>query len=91
MWHEGGLLRMLMPGRVESGSGYTSPSIEFQLTAKAPVGASLALELSQYRVVANAIVVGDVNATCEPTPKPYTLGTTLVTAPAPPPAPAPSP
>jgi hypothetical protein len=83
VWHEAGLLRMLMPGRVESGTGYTSPSIEFQLTARAPVGASLALELSQYRVIANAIVVGDVSATCEPTPKPYTLGTTLVTAPAP--------
>ena len=84
VWHEGGLIRMVMPGRVDSGTGYTSPSIAFQLTAKAPPGTSIPIAFSQYRVTANAIVVGDVNATCEPTPKPYTLGTTLVTAAAPP-------
>jgi hypothetical protein len=33
-------------------------------------------------VTANAIVVGDVVTTCEPVPKLYPLGATLVTAPA---------
>jgi hypothetical protein len=87
--HEGNLVRMVMPGRVDSGTGYTAPTVVFQLTAKAPPGASIPIAFSQYRVTANAIVVGDVDATCEPTPKPYTLGTTVVAAPAATPTPAP--
>lgn len=78
-----GLIRMELPERVESGSSYTPPSIEFQLEATAPVGTALPLVLLEYRVVANAVIVGDVHATCEPVPKRYVLGTTTVTAPSP--------
>jgi hypothetical protein len=81
VWHEAGLIRMLLAGRVVSGSSYIPPSIEFQLVASAPDGSSLALAFWEYRVTAHAFFVGDVRTTCEPTAKPYTLGTTFVTAP----------
>jgi hypothetical protein len=78
--YENGLIRMTLPAHVRSGSSYTPPSLEFQLEASAPPGASLPLAFARYRVTANAFLVGDVSATCEPVPKRYTLATTLVTA-----------
>ncbi len=78
--YEAGLVRLLLPAHVPSGSTYTPPSIEFRLEAAAPAGTSLQLAFSQYRVTANAFLVGDVHATCESVPKRYTIGTTLVTA-----------
>jgi len=83
--YENGLIRMTLPSHVPSGSRYTPPSIEFYLQALAPPGASLPLAFAQYRVIANAFLVGDVSAICESVPKRYTLATTLVTTP--PPAP----
>ena len=83
-WAEAGLIRMLLPGRVASGSSYTAPSLEFQLEASAPAGASLALDFFEYRVTANAFLVGDLLTTCKPTPQRCTLGTTRVTEPGPP-------
>jgi hypothetical protein len=82
VWYEDGLIRAILTDHVSSGSSYTPPSIEFRLQAVAPIGVSLALRLAHYRVTANAIVVGDVVTTCEPVPKLYPLGATLVTAPA---------
>ena len=82
--HEAGLVRLVLPDRVESGSSYTPPSIELRLRVDAPAGASLALALREYRVTANAIVVGDLLTTCKPQPTPYPLATTVVTAAAPP-------
>ncbi len=79
VWHEAGKIRVVLPGRVESGSSYTPPSIEFRLAVTAPVGTSLVLKLLEYRVTANAFLVGDLLTTCDPTPKPYTLATTFVT------------
>ncbi len=79
--YEGGMVRIVMPGHVESGSSYTPPSIEFQLKATAAAGATLGLAFSQYRVKANAFLVGDVNTTCDPRPKPYVIANTKVTAP----------
>lgn len=89
---EGGVVRMILGAKIPSGSGYTPPSLEFQLEAAAPAGASLPLVLLGYHVTANAIIVGDIISTCDPVPKPLTLTTTTVTEPpaAPPPA-APSP
>jgi hypothetical protein len=81
VWNEGGLIRSVLTDHVPSGSSYTPPSIEFQLEAAAPVGASLALRFVEYRVTANAIFVGDVATTCNPVLKSSPLGTTLVTAP----------
>jgi hypothetical protein len=78
--YENGLIRLTLPSHVPSGSSYTPPSIEFQLEAAAPPGTSLPLAFSKYQVTANAFLVGDVSATCEPVPKRYTLATTVVTA-----------
>lgn len=80
VWHENGVIRMVLSGRVKSGSNYTPPSIEFRLRVDAPAGTRLALQFLRYQVTANAFLVGDVPTTCRPNPTPYTLGTTLVTA-----------
>ena len=78
--HDGARIRLTLPGKVESGSSYTAPSFEFQLKVTAKAGASLPVQLLQYRVRANAIIVGDVDTTCDPNPKPYSIGTTRVTS-----------
>ena len=80
VWHEAGMIRVALPGRVASGSSYTPPSIEFQLEASAPAGSLLPIAFLEYRVVANAFLVGDLQTTCAPTPRPYPLGATRVTA-----------
>jgi hypothetical protein len=85
VWQQDGLIRMLLPGRVVSGSSYVPPSIEFQLEASAPAGTPLALAFVAYRVTANALLVGDVLTTCQPTPTPFPLAATLVSEPPDPP------
>ncbi len=77
---EGGLVRLTLPAHVANGTSYTPPSIEFQLEASGPPGTVLPLSFSRYHVTANAIIAGDVRATCESVPKNYTIGTTVVTA-----------
>ena len=83
VWQDGGKIHLSMPGRVESGSSLTPPSIEFQLQVTAGAGSVLPVRFVQYRVKANAIFVGDLDTTCDPTPKPFALGSTVVTAAAP--------
>jgi hypothetical protein len=83
VWQDGGKIHLNLPGRVESGSSYTPPSIEFQVTVTGKVGDALALSFLQYRLTANAVIVGDLNTTCDPTPNPFPLGSTTVTAAAP--------
>jgi hypothetical protein len=84
--HQGGKIRMMLPGKVEAGSSFTAPSLELQVKVNAKAGASLPLQLLQYKVTANAFLIGDVETTCDPQPKPYAIGTTRVTSapPAPP-------
>jgi hypothetical protein len=53
--------------------------VQFQLTATAAPGSELPLKLLRYTVYANAIVVGDVKAACEPSPSPFLLASTTVT------------
>jgi hypothetical protein len=78
--YEAGVIRSVLTDTIPAGGSYTPPAIEFQLEAAAPAGASLTLQLLGYRVTANAVILGDVLATCEPVPKQYALGTTIVTA-----------
>jgi hypothetical protein len=73
-----GVLEMVLPAKVQDGSSYTPPSVQFQLRAIGAPGSGAAVSFSGFRLKANAIVVGDVDVSCEPTPKPYLLGTTLV-------------
>jgi hypothetical protein len=74
----GGTLEMVLPAKVENGTRYTPPSMQFQLRAIGPPGSPVVVSFSRFRLRANAIVVGDVDVSCEPTPKPYPVGTTLI-------------
>jgi hypothetical protein len=77
---EAGQIRVLLPGRVASGSTYTPPSIEFRLATSAPVGTRLTIGFTGYRVTAHAAVIGDVHTTCRPNPQPFAIGSTFVIA-----------
>ncbi|MFI5298575.1 MAG: hypothetical protein ACHREM_10795 [Polyangiales bacterium] len=76
-WNDKSGIHTYLPAHVEDGSDFTPPSLEFQLEVTGAVGTSMAFKLAQYRVAANAFVVGDVHTICDPNPKPYTLGTTV--------------
>jgi hypothetical protein len=80
---ERGKIHLTMPGHVDSGTSYTPPSIEFQLTVTGKAGDTLTLSFVQYRVTANAVLVGNLATTCDPTPAPYPLGSTTVVVAAP--------
>jgi hypothetical protein len=79
VWHENGLLRVVLPAHVDNGSGYTPPSVELQLRVTAARGARLSLKLAQVRVAANVLLLGDVHTDCNPDPRSYVLATTVVT------------
>jgi hypothetical protein len=76
--HADGVITLFLPARVEDGSSYTPPTFEFQLRATALPGAVIAHSFAAYRVTANAFLVGDLKASCDPTPKPYPVGVTRV-------------
>jgi hypothetical protein len=76
-------ISMVLPAHVEDGQDYTPPSFEFQLKATGAAGSRIVQKFSQYRVTANAIIIGDVHTVCDPKPKPYSIGTTNITAAAP--------
>lgn len=76
-WNDKAGIHTVLPAHVDDGSDFTPPSLEFQLEVTGTAGASMAFKLSQYRVAANAFVVGDVHTVCDPNPKPYTLATTV--------------
>lgn len=78
----GNTITHVLPGHVENGSSYTPPSFEFQLKVTASAGTKIVQKFSQYRVKANAFIIGDVHTTCDPTPKPYGVASTTVTPPA---------
>jgi hypothetical protein len=77
-WKDEAGIHTKLPGHVEDGSSFTPPSLEFQLEVTGAVGSTIALKFSQYRVAANAFVVGDVHTVCDPNPKPFTIGTTTI-------------
>ncbi len=79
VWYESGMLRVVLPARVDNGSRYTPPSVEFQLRVTAASGSRLSLRLAQVRVVANALLLGDQRTVCNPNPRSYVLATTQVT------------
>lgn len=78
---QGDSIVLSLPGEVEDGSSFTPPSFEFQVKVTAAAGAKVLQRFAQYKVTAKAILIGDVLTTCEPRPKPYTIGSTTVTAP----------
>jgi hypothetical protein len=79
VWYESGLLRVVLPAHVANGSGYTPPSVEFQLRVTAVVGAQLPLRLAGVRIAASVFLLGDLHTDCKPDPRSSVLATTLVT------------
>jgi|GEM_PF-1802671 len=83
VWHDAEGIHLALPARVENGSGYTPPSIELQVEVRAPAGTSLSLKLARHKVAASVFLLGTLRTTCDPNPRPSTIGTTLVSAPPP--------
>jgi hypothetical protein len=79
--HASGSVRLGLPAHVENGSRYTPPSFEFDLRVASSAAASITQTFVAYRVTAHAFLVGDLNTTCEPAPRPFPVGTTLVESP----------
>lgn len=86
----GNVLKLVLPARVDDGSRYTPPSLEFDLKVEAAAGTTITQKFRSYNVTANAIVIGDVHTVCTPKPKPYPVAPTKIEKPAEP-APAPTP
>jgi hypothetical protein len=80
-WHDGTGIHVDLPARIDNGTGYTPPSVEFELKIDAPAGTVLALRFSHYEVTANVVILGDLHSACDPKPKPYTIGETVVLPP----------
>ena len=78
--HDNGVIRLKLPAQVKEGTSYAPPSFEVQFKVTAAPGATVAFPFQQFRVTANAFVVGDIRVRCDPTPKPFTLGKTAVVA-----------
>jgi hypothetical protein len=72
-------IRVSLPARVDNGSSYTPPSVEFSVRVDAPARTDLALKFSRYEVVANVFVIGDLKTVCEPPPDGGVIGVTRVT------------
>lgn len=82
VWHDAGGIHVILPAHVQNGSAYTPPSVEFQVEIRAPVGTSLDLKLSRHTVAASVFLLGTLRTTCDPSPRPFAIGTTLVGPPA---------
>ena len=81
VWHDAGTIHYLLPAHIDNGGSYTPPSIAFDVKIAASATGVLSFKFAHYSVIANAIIVGDLVTTCEPNPKPYTIGVTMVDAP----------
>ena len=79
-WPDAAGIHINLPAHIDNGHGYTPPSLEFDLRIDAPAGTVLALQFLHYEVLANVILLGDMRSSCEPRPKPYTIGQTMVAA-----------
>jgi hypothetical protein len=76
-WHDKGVVRVYLPAHVKE--DYTPPSVAFEVKVSAPPGSTLALKFAEADLTANVFLLGNLKVTCTPSPRPYTIGTTLVT------------
>jgi hypothetical protein len=76
--YRSGTVTLVLPAHVDNGSSYTPPSFEFELAVNAPAGTVLTQSFATYRVMANAFLVGDLETSCDPTPKPFAVAQTRV-------------
>lgn len=83
--YRGGILTMTLPGKVLNDSEYTPPSLRVDVRATGAPGSFAVLSFNQFRLTANAFLVGDIAISCDPRPKPASIGATLLTAPPAPP------
>jgi hypothetical protein len=74
------VLTLTLPTRVPNGGSYQPPSIEAKLKAASPPATLLPVTFSRYRVRANVVLLGDIDASCVPTRPPFTVGSTRVIA-----------
>lgn len=79
--HRAGVVTMTLPGKVENDTAYTPPSITVEVRAQGAPGSSAVLSFKHFQLKANAFLVGDVFVSCDPSPQPYPIGTTVITAP----------
>jgi hypothetical protein len=77
----GGVLTLSLPGRVQNGTDYTPPSVIFELRAVAAPGDRALVSFKQFRLTANAFMVGDVSVSCAPVSTFSDVGSTLITSP----------
>ena len=76
----GGAVFLTLGAHVDNGQSYTPPSLELKLVATGKAGDAISFPFRQYQVTANAVIIGDLRATCDPVPKPYVVATTKVVA-----------
>jgi hypothetical protein len=81
-WADDAGIHLALPVRIENGSSYTPPSLEFAVTVEAPEGALVPLQFDRSSVAADAFLVGTLVTRCEPRPRPFTLATLRVEGPA---------
>jgi hypothetical protein len=81
--HRAGVVTMRLPGKVENGTDYTPPSLTLQVRAIGAPGSTAVLSLGRFQLKANAFLVGDLDVSCDPTPRPYPIGATLILGSAP--------
>jgi hypothetical protein len=80
--HRAGVITLALPAHVAEGTSYTPPSIRFQLRATGAPGSTASFALRQFRLTANAFLVGEVPVSCEPKVKPAGIGSTVIVEPA---------
>jgi hypothetical protein len=80
VFHRGHVVTMVLPGKVVNGADYTPPSFSVKLRASGSPGDAAVVAFNRYQLTANAFLVGEVAVSCDPTPKPYPVGTTMMTA-----------
>ncbi len=81
VWHDTRGVHLILPGHVQNGGSYTPPVVEFKLKALATAGKVLEVKLDRTQVKANVFLLGDLTTTCDPAPRPRTIGMTGVVAP----------
>lgn len=78
VWLDSAGVHTLLPARVDNGQGYTSPSLEFEVTVDAPAGAAVRVQLVHYEIGALVALLGRISTACHPSPALAALGTTRV-------------
>jgi hypothetical protein len=77
-WHDPSGVHLNLPARVQNGDGYTPPSLEFEVEITGPAGSSVSILFDRHRLTANVVVLGDLQTSCVPKPRPYALASAKI-------------